>query len=122
MVPVFLDQETSKTDNNFYSSKWGPEAADTMCKEISDCSVVRDMKMVELIDAALKEVICKVVVEENLFETWTYGRTVLIGDFKSEDVEKALKAYKDELYPPGNVAVETSTNMFNIIKQGLMGK
>ncbi|KAF9377590.1 hypothetical protein BGX21_003156 [Mortierella sp. AD011] len=36
--------------------------------------------MGDLIDATPKEVICKVMLEEKLFETWTYGRTVLIGD------------------------------------------
>ncbi|KAF9155703.1 hypothetical protein BGX20_004387, partial [Mortierella sp. AD010] len=34
-----------------------------------------------------------------------------------EDVEKALKAYRDERYPIGKHAVETSAAMFNIIKQ-----
>ncbi|KAF9373608.1 hypothetical protein BGX21_004376 [Mortierella sp. AD011] len=80
MLLQFLNQETSKTNNNFRSSEWGPEAADVMCKEVRDYPVVRGMKMGDLIDATPKEVICKVMLEEKLFETWTYGRTVLIGD------------------------------------------
>ncbi|KAF9993830.1 hypothetical protein BGZ80_008018 [Entomortierella chlamydospora] len=79
-VHEFLDQETGKMHDNFRSSEWGPEAVDVMCKEIRDYTAVKGLKMGDLIDATLKEVICKVMPEEKLFETWTYGRTVLIGD------------------------------------------
>ncbi|KAF9170195.1 hypothetical protein BGX20_009310, partial [Mortierella sp. AD010] len=60
----YLDKETSKTNNIFRSSEWGPEAADAMCKEVRDYPVVRGMKMGDLIDATPKEVICKVMLEE----------------------------------------------------------
>ena len=33
-----------------------------------------------LLDATPKENISKVVLEEKVYETWTHGRTVLIGD------------------------------------------
>ncbi|KAG0007377.1 hypothetical protein BGZ80_004727 [Entomortierella chlamydospora] len=154
MLLQFLDQETSKTNSNFRSSEWGPEAADAMCNEVRDYSVARGMKMGDLIDATPKEVICKVMLEEKLFETWNYGRTVLLGDachkmspagglgaqtamgdavvlanyintlttVESEDVEKALKAYRNERYPIGKEGVETSAAMFSIIKQDLMGR
>ncbi|KAG0001402.1 hypothetical protein BGZ80_001503 [Entomortierella chlamydospora] len=150
----YLDKETSKTNNIFRSSEWGPEAADVMCKEVRDYPVVRGMKMGDLIDATPKEVICKVMLEEKLFETWTYGRTVLLGDachkmnpsgglgaqtamsdavilanyintlhtVELEDVEKALKTYRNERYPIGKQAVETSAVMFNIIKQDWRGR
>ncbi|KAF9170196.1 hypothetical protein BGX21_011185 [Mortierella sp. AD011] len=154
MLLEFLDQTTSKTDENFCPSEWGPEAADAMCKEVRDYPAVRGMKMGDLIDATPKEVICKVMLEEKLFETWTYGRTVLLGDachkmnpsgalgaqtamgdavvlanyintlttIESEEVEKALRAYKEERYPLGKEGVETSAAMFNIYKQGFVGK
>ncbi|KAF9150602.1 hypothetical protein BGX20_005637, partial [Mortierella sp. AD010] len=79
-VLEFLDQETGKKHDNFRSSEWGPEAADVMCKEIRDYTAVKGLKMGDLIDATPKEVICKVMLEEKLFKTWTHGRTVLIGD------------------------------------------
>ncbi|KAF9157530.1 hypothetical protein BGX21_006809, partial [Mortierella sp. AD011] len=41
---------------------------------------------------------------------------------ESEDVEKALKAYRDERYPIGKKNVETSAAMSRRIKQGLVGK
>ncbi|KAF9985210.1 hypothetical protein BGZ79_005468, partial [Entomortierella chlamydospora] len=144
-VLEFLDQETNKTNNNFRSSKWGPEAADAMCKEVRDYPAVRGLKMGDLIDATPKEVICKVMLEEKLFETWTYGRTVLMSDachsarlgaliamgdavvldnyintlttVESEDVEKVLKAYKTERYPVGKASVEISADRSKTIKQ-----
>ncbi|KAF9346624.1 hypothetical protein BGX26_001866 [Mortierella sp. AD094] len=150
----YLDQETSKTTNNLRCSEWGPEAADVMCKEIRDYSATEGLKMGDLIDATPKELICKVMIEEKLFETWTYGRTVLIGDachkmnpsgglgaqaamgdavvlanyintltsVEFEDVEKVLKAYRDERYPHGKEGVKASAIMFNIIKQNFMGR
>ncbi|KAF9166435.1 hypothetical protein BGX21_001131 [Mortierella sp. AD011] len=153
MLLQFLSYGTSKTDKNFRSSEWGPEAADAMCNEVRDYPVVRGMKMGDLIDTTPKEVICKVMLEEKLFETWTYGRTVLLGDachkmnpsgglgaqtamgdavvlanyintlitVESEEVEKALKAYKNERYPISRDAVKTSASMSNIIKQVCSG-
>ncbi|KAF9997636.1 hypothetical protein BGZ80_006954, partial [Entomortierella chlamydospora] len=41
---------------------------------------------------------------------------------ESEDVEKALKAYKDERYPIGKSAVETSASVFKGIQQGLVAR
>ncbi|KAF9356663.1 hypothetical protein BGX26_004936 [Mortierella sp. AD094] len=80
MVMEYLDQESSKAHDSFRSSEWGPEAADAMCKEVRDVTAVRGLKMGDLIDATPKDVICKVILEEKLFDTWNYGRTVLIGD------------------------------------------
>ncbi|KAF9346621.1 hypothetical protein BGX26_001863 [Mortierella sp. AD094] len=106
---------------------------------------MRGLKMGDLIDATPKEVICKVMLEEKLFETWTYGRTVLISDdepfgelgaqcamndavvlanyinaltsVESEEVEKALKAYEDERYHLAKAAVQSSAGRANIVKQ-----
>ncbi|KAF9343499.1 hypothetical protein BGX26_005631 [Mortierella sp. AD094] len=41
---------------------------------------------------------------------------------ESEEVEKVLKAYKDERYPIGKAGVESSAAMSKMVKQGLMGK
>ncbi|KAF8949811.1 hypothetical protein BGZ46_004929, partial [Entomortierella lignicola] len=80
MVLEYLDDESSKKHDNFRLSEWGPEAAETMCKEIRDIPAVRGLKMGDIMDATPKELICKVMFEEKLFETWTHGRTVLLGD------------------------------------------
>ncbi|KAF9203189.1 hypothetical protein BGZ49_006685 [Haplosporangium sp. Z 27] len=152
MVVEFLSGESNKVHDNFRSSEWGPEAAEAMCNDVRDIPAVRGLKMGDLIDASPKEVICKVMIEEKLFETWTHGRTVLIGDdqmhpaaglgaqsamcdavvlanyiealatVESRDVEKALKDYKDERYEIAKSAVQTSADMANIIKQDRDGK
>ncbi|KAI1308712.1 hypothetical protein EDD11_004253 [Mortierella claussenii] len=80
MVVEMLDKETSRIHDNFRASEWGPEAAEAMSKDIRDLPIRRGMTMGDLIDVTPKEVICKVMLEEKLFETWTDGRTVLMGD------------------------------------------
>ncbi|KAF9424441.1 hypothetical protein BGZ76_003525 [Entomortierella beljakovae] len=79
-VVEFLDKGSSKRDETFRNTEWGPEAAETMCQVIRDFPAGRNVTMGEILDATPKEVICKVMLEEKLFETWTSGRTVLIGD------------------------------------------
>lgn len=59
-----------------------------MCKEVRDFPVPGgNGKLVlgDLIDRTPKEYISKVMLEEKLFDTWFGGRTVLLGDGKSEN-------------------------------------
>jgi len=85
-VIQYLDEETSKDNDSFRNSEWGPEAAQSMCKEVRDFrlpgGVNNDLTMGELIDNTPPHLISKVMLEEKLFETWYHGRTVLIGDGK----------------------------------------
>ncbi|KAF9102637.1 hypothetical protein BGX27_010921 [Mortierella sp. AM989] len=154
MALELLDEESSKKHDNFRSSEWGPEAAQAMCNEIRDLPAVRNLTMGDLIDATPKEVICKVMLEEKMFETWTHGRTVLLGDachklhpagglgaltamndavvlanyintltsVSSEEVEKVLKAYKDERMPAAKTAWKASSEMAGTIKQNWKGR
>ncbi|KAG0253777.1 hypothetical protein BG011_006157 [Mortierella polycephala] len=80
MVVEMLNKETGKAHNTFRSTEWGPEASGAMCDEVRDFPIRKGMTMGYLIDRTPKEVICKVVLEEKLFQTWTSGRTVLMGD------------------------------------------
>ncbi|KAF9193304.1 hypothetical protein BGZ50_007564 [Haplosporangium sp. Z 11] len=64
----------------FRNSEWGPESIENMLNKYRDCPSPFGGTMGELIDATNKENISKVYLEEKLFETWYYGRTVLIGD------------------------------------------
>ncbi|KAF9195143.1 hypothetical protein BGZ51_004570 [Haplosporangium sp. Z 767] len=80
MVVEMLNKETGKTHNSFRSTEWGPEASGTMCDEVRDFPIRKGMTLGYLIDRTPKEVICKVMLEEKLFHTWTSGRTVLMGD------------------------------------------
>ncbi|KAK3822705.1 MAG: hypothetical protein J3Q66DRAFT_424105 [Benniella sp.] len=85
-VIQYLDEETTKDDDSFRNSEWGPEAAQSMCKEVRDFrlpgGVNNDLTMGELIDNTPPHLISKVMLEEKLFETWYHGRTVLIACHK----------------------------------------
>ncbi|KAG0202796.1 hypothetical protein BGX28_004777 [Mortierella sp. GBA30] len=81
MIVRQLDESSSKEHDTFRNTEWGPEAAETMCKQVKDFPVPRNgMTIGDLIDHTPKEYISKVMLEEKLFETWYGGRMVLIGD------------------------------------------
>ncbi|KAI1314761.1 hypothetical protein EDD11_001730 [Mortierella claussenii] len=78
----FLNQETTKENDSFRNSEWGPEAAETMAKEVRNfripCGVNNDLTLGDLIDET--PYVSKVLLEEKVFDTWYSGRTVLLGD------------------------------------------
>ncbi|KAG0030885.1 hypothetical protein BGZ82_007223 [Podila clonocystis] len=80
-----LDKESSKENDSFRNSEWGPEAAEAMCKEVRHFKIPsgkedKDLTLGDLIDLSPKELISKVMLEEKVFDTWFGGRTVLLGD------------------------------------------
>ncbi|KAF9382269.1 hypothetical protein CPC16_009452 [Podila verticillata] len=78
-----LDKTTSKQNDSFRNSEWGPEAAEQMCKEIKDFPILNGdgtLTMNDLFERSPKHLISKVMVEEKIFKTWFSGRTVLLGD------------------------------------------
>lgn len=86
-VIQFLNKNSSKHNDSFRNSEWGPEAAEVICKEVRHFKVPggKDGHVItigELIDKTPKNLISKVMLEEKLFDTWYGGRTVLIGDGK----------------------------------------
>ncbi|KAG0025899.1 hypothetical protein BGZ82_009789 [Podila clonocystis] len=87
-VVLHLDDKTAKKNDGFKNSEWGPEAADSMCKEVRHLKVPggkdgKDWTIGDIIDLTPKELVSKVMLEEKLFSTWFGGRTVLIGDGKA---------------------------------------
>ncbi|KAF9953740.1 hypothetical protein BGZ70_000137 [Mortierella alpina] len=82
MAVLNLDKESSKFHDSFRNSEWGPEAAETMAKEVRDFPTIcgKDKTFGDLIDLTPKELMSKVMLEEKFFETWHGGRTVLLGD------------------------------------------
>ncbi|KAF9371874.1 hypothetical protein CPC16_002789, partial [Podila verticillata] len=77
--------ESSKEHDSFRNSEWGPEQAESMCKEVRHFKVPIGKEgvtvtMGDLIDKTPKDMISKVMLEEKIFETWFGGRTVLLGD------------------------------------------
>ncbi|KAF9126821.1 hypothetical protein BGW39_006325 [Mortierella sp. 14UC] len=83
-VVRYLDSESSKDNGAASNSEWGPNAAAAMCEEVKDFAVVSggDKKLTigDLIEWTPKELIAKVMLEEKVFEIWSSGRTVLVGD------------------------------------------
>ncbi|KAG0360517.1 hypothetical protein BG005_010541 [Podila minutissima] len=84
-VVAYLEKESSKADESFCNSEWGPEAAESMCQEVRDFKVPggkdgKVLTMGDIIDLTPKDLISKVMLEEKVFDTWYSGRTVLIGD------------------------------------------
>lgn len=81
MVLQNLDAVSSKANDFFRNSEWGPEAAEAMCKEVCDFPVARNnMTLGDLFDRTPKDLISKVMLEEKLFDTWFSDRVVLLGD------------------------------------------
>ncbi|KAF9431987.1 hypothetical protein BGZ76_011446 [Entomortierella beljakovae] len=74
----FTSEETK--DKRFKNSEWGPESNEEMMKDFQDFPSPFGGKMKDIFDDTPKELISKVYLEEKVFETWCYGRTVLIGD------------------------------------------
>ncbi|KAG0330599.1 hypothetical protein BG004_002073 [Podila humilis] len=80
MVVEHLNNKTSKLNDTFRSTEWGPETAEAMIKEVRDFALPHGCTIGDFIDQTPKEYISKVMLEEKLFETWHNGRTVLLGD------------------------------------------
>ncbi|KAF9302671.1 hypothetical protein BGZ74_005016 [Mortierella antarctica] len=82
-----LDKTTSKAHDSFRNSEWGPEAAEQMCKDVKDIPFKGgngNLTIGDLIERSPKDRLTKVVFEEKIFKTWSFGRTVLLGDSKSK--------------------------------------
>ncbi|KAG0329974.1 hypothetical protein BGZ99_009418 [Dissophora globulifera] len=69
---------TAAQTGAFKNIEWGPEANEALIKEVRDFPCTLGGTMGDLIDAT--PMISRVFLEEKLFESWYYGRTVLIGD------------------------------------------
>lgn len=82
-----LDKTTMKDHDTFKTSEWGEEAVESMCKEVRDFPIPNGpagSTLGTLIDLTAKQLISKVTLEEKVFKTWFSGRSVLIGDGKTD--------------------------------------
>ncbi|KAK3816840.1 MAG: hypothetical protein J3R72DRAFT_497982 [Linnemannia gamsii] len=83
----FHDSYSTKSaqENEFRkenNSEWGPVAAESMCDETKDIPITLgdgNMTMADMFDRTPKDRMSLVMLEEKIFETWHYGRTVLLG-------------------------------------------
>ncbi|KAF9084736.1 hypothetical protein BGX27_003719 [Mortierella sp. AM989] len=65
---------------HFRNSEWGPETNDATLDRYRDLPCPLGGTMGDLFDATPKGLTSKIFLEEKLFKTWHYSRTVLIGD------------------------------------------
>ncbi|GJJ68680.1 hypothetical protein EMPS_01026 [Entomortierella parvispora] len=67
-------------NKKFPNSEWGPESNTELIDQVKNCKVPGGGTLGNLISATPEANISKVFLEEKLFNTWSHGRTVLIGD------------------------------------------
>ncbi|KAF9537188.1 hypothetical protein EC957_008679 [Mortierella hygrophila] len=80
----FTEAMEQRFRNSENSGEWGAAPAQTMCDETRNYGVQlgdgKNRTLGDLYDLTPKELISKVMLEEKVFKTWHYGRTVLMGD------------------------------------------
>ncbi|KAF9379889.1 hypothetical protein CPC16_010548 [Podila verticillata] len=134
-----LDVESSKQNDAFRNSEWGPEAAEQMCKEVRDFAIPGgdgSLTMADLIDNTPKHLISKVMLEEKMNPAGGMGAinamqdaiaianwiNVLDRNSTWEDIERAFKEYKAERFPWAQSAFRDSKIMSKLVAVNLTGK
>ncbi|KAF9182483.1 hypothetical protein BGZ51_004710 [Haplosporangium sp. Z 767] len=133
-VQVQLGTKAS-VDQMFKNSEWTPESNEKMIQEIYNFRTPYGV-LGDLIDATPKERISKVALEDKLFETWHYGRTVLIGDgavnamedsvilanclydlisLSQQDITEAFTSYKEQRFPFAKYQFDSSRTQAKIL-------
>ncbi|KAG0041322.1 hypothetical protein BGZ83_002001 [Gryganskiella cystojenkinii] len=74
-----FETEADCENEKFRNSEWGADKSGNMIESIRDFKTPYGT-MGDLVDHTPKDLISRVYLEDKLFETWTHGRTVLIGD------------------------------------------
>ncbi|KAF9189429.1 hypothetical protein BGZ51_009605 [Haplosporangium sp. Z 767] len=101
------------------NSEWGPESNAAMIKECRDFPSPLGGTMGELIDATPEDMISKVFLEDKLFDTWHFGRTVLIGDachkFLPSAGQGAVNAFQDAVILANCIYEMSSVTHENIV-------
>ncbi|KAF9154194.1 hypothetical protein BG015_001651 [Linnemannia schmuckeri] len=148
----YLDDESSKENDAFLNSEWGPEAATAMAAQVRDFPVVsggdKKLTLGDLIDWTPKEFMSKAMQEEKVFKTWYGCRTVLIGDAggvgaanaihdaivlanringlsfhpTAQEIKNAFQEYKNERNDLVKAAFDSSKVFRTMAGQGLQSK
>ncbi|KAH7048071.1 hypothetical protein BKA57DRAFT_52073 [Linnemannia elongata] len=82
-VMAQVKSESEANQLRLSNTEWGPEAAESMIKEVHEFPIKLGGGagvLGDIIDATPPDVVSKVMLEEKLFEQWSHGRIVLIGD------------------------------------------
>ncbi|KAF9928549.1 hypothetical protein BGZ67_006894 [Mortierella alpina] len=110
---------SSASDETYSSSEWGPHRVEMMCDRVGKFPIPcgPGLTIQDLIDSTDKDKISKVMLEEKLFETWSYGRAVLIGDACHKDITNAFKSYREDRYPIAQQSYEARYQMSHLNEQ-----
>ncbi|KAG0321945.1 hypothetical protein BG000_003063 [Podila horticola] len=120
-----LNSETSKQNDAFCNSEWGPEAAEEMCKQVRDLKIPGgkdgNLTMGDLIDKTPKHLISKVMLEEKLNPSGGAGALTAIHDAvalanwistlhkpRLADIDGVFAEYQAERLPVAKEAVGTT--------------
>ncbi|KAF9327939.1 hypothetical protein BG006_008832 [Podila minutissima] len=143
-----INSDNSQLLTTLTQSEWGPDKMNTMCDQVKTFPIpcgalyTRPSLVVgDLIEATHKDKISRVILEEKLFKTWSFGRTVLMGDaglgavaaiqdaavlsdliFHLEDtsqqaISHAFQRYREVRYPIAKQSYETSYQMSHLNEQ-----
>ncbi|KAG0230820.1 hypothetical protein BGW42_000685 [Actinomortierella wolfii] len=124
MVLQHSGEYKTRDEERFRNSEWGPEASQSLCDAVRDLPSPfgKGQTLGSLIDNTDKEGISKVMLEEKLYKTWNYGRTVLLGDachkFFPAAGQGAVTAMLDAL-TLANVLEACPTNHIDDVKRCL---
>ncbi|KAG0024960.1 hypothetical protein BGZ81_007528 [Podila clonocystis] len=126
MVIHFLDKDSSKRNDSFRNSEWGPEEAEALAREVLPFPIPggRDGKPItlgEFVERTPRQQMSKVMLEEIMNPTGGAGAINAIHDAVTlanwlstlqsagaEEVRKVFKEYRAERYPLVKDAFESS--------------
>lgn len=83
--------DSSQDPTVLRTKEWGDDSTDVMIEGVRTFPIPAGREglggkktMGDLIDKTPRDNISKVFLEEKLFETWSYGRVVLVGDGRTK--------------------------------------
>ncbi|KAF9919645.1 hypothetical protein FBU30_010715 [Linnemannia zychae] len=136
--------DSSQDPTILRTKEWDDGSTDAMIESVKSFPIAVGQEglggkktLKDLIDNTPRDTISKVFLEEKLFETWSYGRVVLVGDgavnafedaiilgnciydMKSTsraDVEAAFKEYREQRYPHAKKQYQGSKSVARVIQ------
>ncbi|KAF9401255.1 hypothetical protein BGX21_002222 [Mortierella sp. AD011] len=89
-VTYNLSTTQIRQEHHIRSSDWGPTQVEEMANACRGFPCPYGGTLADLIDKTPVDKISKVLLEEKFFETWHYGRTVLLGDACHKGAAQAM--------------------------------
>ncbi|KAF9973132.1 hypothetical protein BGZ73_003646 [Actinomortierella ambigua] len=80
MVSQHAGSHTTRSEERFRNSEWGPHDCESMIEQVRDLPAPFGNTLGYYLDRTPKEGISKIFLEEKLYKTWTHGRVALLGD------------------------------------------